>query len=209
MSRDRCDWHGLARCGFDSGICGWAELLVDFKSDGASSIMAADQMRLTHYITFKYVWLEARRVQAQFPVTFISSFNLSSLSCKSSIVLITTRNQLLSSAAVSAMCLDKLFSMLILFYFNFWQLGLHTWGIWQLSFNDWFAGHSWAVLTLSKHCNKFRLRLNLFWKLCYNAQSRNKWLICISCSKIVFDCKGPTPPYGGWYFAIKKQFYVN
>ena len=64
------------------------ELLVGFKSDYASSIIAAGR----GHITRCYGSLETRRGQAQFPVTFISMFNLSSLSCKSSVDLILLKD---------------------------------------------------------------------------------------------------------------------
>ena len=45
----------------------------------ACSIMAAGRLNMTHSMKRIIKWLETRKAQAQFPVTFISTFNLSSL----------------------------------------------------------------------------------------------------------------------------------
>ena len=56
-----------------------AEVLAGFKSDDASSTMAAGQLHTARNRTRYYRWPETRRAQAQFPVTFISAFYFSSL----------------------------------------------------------------------------------------------------------------------------------
>ena len=49
------------------------------KSDDASSIMAAGQLRMTYVITRIHEWQETRKALAQIPVNFISTLNLSLL----------------------------------------------------------------------------------------------------------------------------------
>ena len=70
---------------FSLSVHGRAELLVIFKSNDASSIMAAGRLHKKRNLILKYGCLETRRAQAQLPATFISSFSLSSFICKSSV----------------------------------------------------------------------------------------------------------------------------
>ena len=60
--------------------CSWF-----FQSNDASLIMTAGRLHITRNLILNYVWQETRRAQARLQVTFISSFNLSSLICKSSV----------------------------------------------------------------------------------------------------------------------------
>ena len=74
--------------------CGRAELVVVFKSNDASLIIAAGRLHMTRNLILNCRWLETRRAQPQFPVTFVSSFNLSSLICKYSVNLLLLNNLL-------------------------------------------------------------------------------------------------------------------
>ena len=69
----------LSRVNLDNQQHSRAKLLVVFKSDKACSIGAVGRPHIMHITIRCFGWLETQRVQAHFPVTFISTFNLSLL----------------------------------------------------------------------------------------------------------------------------------
>ena len=62
------------------------------KPNDVSSIMAAGRLHMKRNLTLNCRWLGTQIAQAQFPVTYVSSFNLSLLICKFSLYLEQGKN---------------------------------------------------------------------------------------------------------------------